>query len=179
MVDESFKQIAREIGAALAQHGIRIIYGGGHVGLMGLLADSALENGGEVIGIIPEHIRAHEVQHKSLTELHVVKSMHERKSMMVERSDAFIILPGGFGTLDETFEILTWKQLRLHSKPVIIYNQNKFWDPLIGLIDNVIDRGFSPRDNYLLYDIANNIEDVFTFLPVPAGMATDPATKWF
>src|SRR6202042_3527823 len=120
-----------------------LVYGGGHVGLMGIVADTALQNGAEVIGIIPEHIRAQEVQHHGLTELHVVPDMHTRKRMMVERADAFIILPGGLGTLDETFEIITWKKLKLHSKPIIILNQHGYWDEMLALIDKMIADGFA------------------------------------
>src|SRR6202012_6297927 len=98
--------------------------GGGHVGLMGIVADAALKTGAKVIGIIPEHIRAQEVQHTGLSELHVVPDMHTRKRMMVEQSDAFVILPGGFGTLDETFEIITWKKLKLHTKAIVLFNQD-------------------------------------------------------
>src|SRR6202012_609354 len=108
----------------LAQRGLRIVYGGGHVGLMGIVADTALQNGAKVIGMIPEHIRAQEVQHRGLTELHVVPDMHTRKRMMVERSDAFVVLPGGFGTLDKAFEILTWKKLKLHTKAIVLFNQD-------------------------------------------------------
>ena len=104
------------LGDGLARRGIQLVYGGGRVGLMGIAADAALAAGGRVVGIIPEHIQAAEIEHTGLSELHVVDSMHTRKRLMVDRSDAFVVLPGGLGTLDETFEILTWKQLRLHDK---------------------------------------------------------------
>ena len=126
-VDDRYKKSARDVSTMLARQGKTIVYGGGHVGLMGIVADTALKAGAKVIGIIPEHIRAQEVQHTGLTELHVVPDMHTRKRMMVERADAFVILPGGLGTLDETFEILTWKKLKLHNKPVIIFNENGYW----------------------------------------------------
>jgi uncharacterized protein (TIGR00730 family) len=177
-VDEVYKNLAREVGTALAQHGLQIIYGGGHVGLMGMVADSALKAGGKVVGIIPEHIRAREVQHTSLTELHVVDNMHTRKRMMVERADAFIILPGGFGTLDEAFEILTWKQLGLHNKPIIIHNVNGFWDPLLVLIDHLIASGFAQSSNRTFYSVTSTIDELFTALSAPAGVVIDPATKW-
>ncbi len=178
-VEEFHKQTAKEVGTALAAHKMRVIYGGGHVGLMGLLADSALAAGGEVVGIIPEHISSREIQHKNLTELLVVDSMHTRKSLMVEHADAFVILPGGFGTLDETFEILTWRQLGLHNKPIIIYNQNGFWNPLLALIDHVVATGFAPKDNQRLFRVATNIDELFAALAVPTGPTMDPATKWF
>ena len=110
---------------------------------MGIVADSALKAGGKVIGIIPQHIRAQEVQHTGLTELHVVPDMHTRKRMMVEQSDAFVILPGGLGTLDETFEILTWKKLSLHNKPIIIFNDRGYWDPMLKLITHTVSEGFA------------------------------------
>ncbi len=139
------KQAAQSVGAALACHKFRIIYGGGRVGMMGLLADAALAEGGEVVGIIPELLHAREVQHTQLTRLHVVDSMHARKRMMVEMADAFAVLPGGLGTLDETFEALTWKQIGLHNKPIVIYNPEGFWTPLIALIRHVTASGLVPR----------------------------------
>lgn len=177
-VDDVYKKLAVDVGTALAQHKKRIVYGGGHVGLMGLVADSALKAGGEVIGIIPEHIRAHEVQHKGLTELHVVDSMHTRKNLMAEKADAFVVLPGGFGTLDEAFEVLTWKQLALHNKPIIIFNVNGFWDPLIKLIDHMIEQGFAPKNNYLIFKTVTNMEELFTALSTPSGDTLSPDAKW-
>jgi len=128
---------------------------------MGIVADSALKAGGKVIGIIPEHIRAQEIQHTGLTELHVVPDMHTRKRMMVERADAFIILPGGFGTLDELFEILTWKKLKLHNKPVIIFNQDGYWDTMIALVDKTIAENFSQPADRALFTVVTTIEELF------------------
>lgn len=147
---------------------MRVVYGGGHVGLMGIVADSALKAGGKVIGIIPEHIRAQEVQHTGLTELHVVPDMHTRKRMMVERSDAFVILPGGLGTLDEAFEILTWKKLKLHNKPIILLNQDGYWDMMIALIDKSISEGFAQPADRVLFKVAANVGDVFALLEEPS-----------
>ena len=178
-VDERYKNTARAVGTALAQQKYRVVYGGGHVGLMGLMADAALKAGGEIIGIIPEHIRAREVQHTGLTELHVVDSMHTRKQMMWEKSDSFVILPGGFGTLDETFEILTWRQLGLHEKPVIIYNEHGFWTPLLGLIDHMLASGFVPPSNRLFYTIANTPEELLAQLAAtPVAVAGGAEMKW-
>jgi len=168
LVAQSFKTSAHDIGTELAQRGVRVVYGGGHVGLMGIVADSALKAGGTVVGIIPEHIRAQEVQHKGLTELHVVPDMHTRKRMMVERSDAFVILPGGLGTLDEAFEILTWKKLKLHNKPIIIFNQDGYWDTMIALIDKTISEGFSQPADRVLFKVATSVEGVFALLDEPA-----------
>lgn len=177
-VDEVYKTTAAAVGTALAEKKYRMVYGGGHVGLMGIVADAALDAGGYVEGIIPEHIRAHEVQHKGLSQLHVVGSMHVRKNMMVEKSDAFVILPGGFGTLDEGFEILTWKQLGLHNKPIILYNVNGFWNPMIQLIDHVIKQGFAPANNHGLYAAVDNLDDMFKALTTPAGQGASALAKW-
>ncbi len=159
-----FKQLARDVGAALARHGVTIVYGGGHVGLMGIVADTALAAGAKVIGIIPEHIRAQEVQHTGLTELHVVPDMHTRKRMMVERSDAFVVLPGGLGTLDETCEILTWKKLKLHNKPVVIFNAYGYWDHLIKLIDHSLAEGFENPSTLTHFKVVTNIQEMFEAL---------------
>lgn len=170
-VDEAYKQAAKQTGHLLATAGLEIIYGGGNVGLMGITADAALAAGGRVIGIIPDHIQKFEVDHTGLTELHVVDSMHTRKRMMVERSDAFIVLPGGIGTLDEMFEIITWRQLQLHAKPVIIVNINGFWDPLLALMDHMQATGFMRKPNLpgassQLYQIVNDVESILPLLSV-------------
>jgi len=163
-VAQRYKDSAQAIGAEIARRGSRVVYGGGHVGLMGIVADAAMKQGGSVIGIIPEHIRAQEVQHTGLTELHVVPDMHTRKRMMVERADAFVILPGGLGTLDETFEILTWKKLKLHNKPVIIFNQDGYWDTMIALIDKTIAENFSQPADRVLFKTVTTIEELFAAL---------------
>jgi uncharacterized protein (TIGR00730 family) len=163
-VPAHFKTTAHDVSTALAKQGVDIVYGGGHVGLMGIVADAALKAGGKVTGIIPEHIRAKEVQHTNLTKLHVVPDMHTRKRMMVEQSDAFIILPGGLGTLDEAFEIITWKKLGLHDKPIVIFNQQGFWDPLLALINHLADTGFAQKNDLTLYTVATTIDEVFAAL---------------
>lgn len=170
-VDEAYKHAAKQTGHLLATAGLEIVYGGGNVGLMGITADAALAAGGRVIGIIPDHIQKFEVDHTGLTELHVVDSMHTRKRMMVERSDAFIVLPGGIGTLDEMFEIITWRQLQLHAKPVIIVNINGFWDPLLALMDHMQNTGFMRKPNLpgassQLYQIVNDVESILPLLSV-------------
>lgn len=177
-VDERYKEVATFVGRALAERKIRLVYGGGHVGLMGLVADAALKAGGEVVGIIPEHIRAHEVQHTGLTEMHVVDNMHTRKNMMVEKADAFVALPGGFGTLDELFEVMTWKQLGLHNKPILIYNVNGFWDPLVNLIDNLIGTNFAPKNNYMIFKTVTSLDEMFTALFAPPTPSLGPEAKW-
>ncbi len=131
---------------------------------MGIVADAALAEGGSVIGIIPEHIRGNEVEHRGLTELHIVPDMHTRKRMMADRSDAFIILPGGFGTLDETFEIITWKKLRLHDDPIIILNQDGYWNDMISLIRKTIAEKFSQPADADLFDVVGNVKELFAAL---------------
>ena len=143
-VAEPYREAARRTGRLLAEAGMELVYGGGHVGLMGLTADAALAAGGRVIGIIPDFLHSRELTHKSLSELIVVGSMHERKQRMFERSDAFAILPGGFGTLDEAFECMTWKQLGLHDKPIVIVDVDGYWKPLLALLDHAIGAGFAP-----------------------------------
>ena len=176
-VPQKFKTAARDIGALLAQQKLTIVYGGGHVGLMGIVADAGMAGGTKVIGIIPEHIKAQEVQHTGLTELHVVPDMHTRKRMMVERSDAFIILPGGLGTLDECFEILTWRKLQLHNKPIIIFNQEGYWDPLLRLIERTIDDNFSKPKDRTLYTVVTTIEDLMATLKTEAKATLAPAVE--
>ena len=163
-VPDAYKTAAHGLGAGLAEHGIRLVYGGGRVGLMGIVADAAMGAGGEVVGIIPEHIQVMEVEHTGLTELLVVDSMHTRKRMMVDRSDAFVVLPGGMGTLDEMFEVLTWKQLRLHDKPIVIVDVDGYWQPLLGLIEHMIGAGFCRQAHRGLFTVVNSVEEVFTAL---------------
>ncbi len=169
LVAQEFKTSAQKLGTELGRQGVDVVYGGGHVGLMGIVADSAMNAGGKVYGIIPEHIRAQEVQHTGLTELHVVPDMHTRKRMMVERSQAFVILPGGLGTLDEAFEIITWKKLKLHNKPIIIVNQNGYWNTMIALIDKTIAEGFSQPPDRTLFTVVNSVEEALTLLEEPAA----------
>lgn len=142
---------AKQAGAELARRGIALVYGGGNVGLMGALADAALAAGGHVIGVIPEALMAKEVGHSGLPDLRVVKTMHERKALMAELSDGFIALPGGIGTFEEFFEILTWAQLGLHSKPCALLNVNGFYNPLLGLVNHAIEEGFiKPKQRDLI-----------------------------
>ena len=142
-VSESLRDSARRTGRLLAEARMELIYGGGHIGLMGLAADAALGAGGRVVGIIPDFLHAREVTHTKLSELIVVGSMHERKQRMFERADAFAILPGGLGTLDEAFECMTWKQLGLHDKPIVVVDVDGYWKPLTALIDHAIAAGFA------------------------------------
>src|SRR5690242_13485789 len=138
MVDERYRAAASELGTRLAAAGIELVYGGGRVGLMGLLADAALAAGGRVTGVIPRHLHDREVAHAGLSELIVVGSMHERKRRMFDIADGFAALPGGLGTLDETIEIVTWRQLALHDKPVVIVDVAGYWAPLRALVEHAI-----------------------------------------
>lgn len=168
-VAAAYQRAAARTGELLAQAGVDVVYGGGRVGLMGIAADAALAAGGRVVGIIPAHIQKLEVDHRGLTELHVVDSMHTRKQMMVERSDAFIILPGGIGTLDELFEIITWRQLKLHDKPVIVVNVDGFWDPLLSLMGHLETTGFLRKPNLAgassaLFTVVTDVEALLPLL---------------
>ncbi len=150
-VDPRYREAANELGRRLAAAGIGLVYGGGRVGLMGIAADAALAAGGSVIGVIPALLRDAELAHGGLTELLVVETMHDRKRVMAEKSDAFAVLPGGVGTLDETFEILSWKQLRLHDKPIFIVDIGGYWAPLHALLEHLISCGFArPQSRDLL-----------------------------
>jgi len=150
-VDRRYREAASELGARLAAAGIGVVYGGGRVGLMGLLADAALAAGGEVIGVIPSRLRDAELAHSGATELLVVESMHERKRLMAEKADAFAILPGGIGTLDEMFETVSWKQLGLHDKPILLADIDGYWAPLRALLDDIVTKGFArPKARELL-----------------------------
>ncbi len=177
-VADAYKEAAHRLGAGLAERGIRLVYGGGRVGLMGIVADAAMGAGGEVVGIIPEHIQTLEVEHTGLTELHVVDSMHTRKRMMVDRSDAFIVLPGGMGTLDELFEVLTWKQLRLHDKPIVIVDADGYWAPLTTLIEHMVGAGFCRPEHRGLFTVVSRVEDVFAALAREPEPMVSPETKW-
>lgn len=146
-IDPLHRSAAYALGVLLAQSGIGVVYGGGNVGLMGALADGALSQKGEVIGVIPQSLMAKELGHGGVTELHVVGSMHERKQLMVDLSDGFIALPGGFGTMDELFETLTWLQLSFHDKPVGLLNVAGFFDGLLTFIAHMCESGFLKREH--------------------------------
>lgn len=163
-VSQIYKDIAAQLGAAMAQSKVRLVYGGGRVGLMGIVSQACFSAGGEVVGIIPEHIQDKEVMNDDVTELFIVDSMHTRKKMMVDKSDGFIVLPGGFGTLDETFEILTWKYLGLHDKPIVLVNVDGFYDPLLKMVDHMVDSGFTPFWHRSLYQVVETPEDAIVAL---------------
>ena len=154
----AYRAAADHLGRSLADAAIELVYGGGRIGLMGRVADAVLAGGGRVTGIIPAHLHDQEVGHHGVSELQIVGSMHERKQRMFEMSDAFAVLPGGLGTLDETFEIITWKQLSLHDKPVIILDVAGYWAPLIALIDHALDSGFAPLRARGFFTVVDSVE---------------------
>jgi uncharacterized protein (TIGR00730 family) len=144
---EIYRDAARALGTEMARRGIGLVYGGGNVGLMGVIADAILDARGEAIGVIPEHLVAKEIQHRALTELRVVKTMHERKALMADLCDGFIAMPGGFGTYDEFCEVVTWAQLGLHKKPCGMLNVAGFFDALLAMFDHATHEGFIRADH--------------------------------
>ncbi len=163
-VDPAHLSAARETGRLAAGRGIEIVFGGGHVGMMGALADGALAAGGRVTGIIPEILRRREVAHDGASDMIVVDSMHTRKRKMFERADAFCALPGGMGTLDETFEIVTWKQLGLHDKPIVLANLGGFWDPLLVMLQHQVAQGYVQANQMRLFRVVERVESIFDAL---------------
>jgi uncharacterized protein (TIGR00730 family) len=149
-IDRAYTEAARSLGRTLAEANVRLIFGGGHVGLMGVLSNAALEAGGEVIGVIPGFLVERELAHSGLNDLRIVGSMHERKALMSELSDGFITLPGGTGTLEEFFEILTWAQLGEHQKPCGLLNVAGYYDPLLAVFDHMLHKGFLSQSNRAL-----------------------------
>lgn len=170
--DPRFDAPTLELGESLAKAGVRLVYGGGSPGLMGKVAMSCVRAGGEVIGIIPDGILKLESRCQDVTELHVVPSMHVRKQMMAEKSDAFVVMPGGLGTLDETFEILTWKYLGLHNKPVIIANIDGYWTPMLDLISSMAKSGFVRQEHLGTFVVADSIKDVMDIIASGAPLQT-------
>ncbi len=176
-----YRSCAEELGAELTRRHIGLVYGGGNVGLMGAIADAVLHAGGEAIGVIPEHLMTREIGHKQLTKLHVVRSMHERKALMADLSDAFIALPGGFGTLEEFFEVLTWSQLGLHLKPCGIINVREYYTPLLEMLDHAVDERFLKPQNRALVLARNTPSELLQALadwrPVHVGKWLDRSTR--
>lgn len=153
-VRPAYRQAAQQLGELLAERGIGVVFGGGCIGLMGIVADAALSKGGEVIGVIPESLVRREVGHRGVTKLHVVETMHQRKALMADLSDAFIALPGGYGTLEEFCEAVTWSQLGIQQKPCGLLNIDKYWDGLLAVLDHAVDEGFVRPENSQLVLVA-------------------------
>jgi uncharacterized protein (TIGR00730 family) len=174
-VGDGYSSTARELGKLLADRGIELVYGGGHVGLMGELADACLAQGGHVTGVIPGGLFTREVAHRGVTTLHEVESMHERKRLMYDLSDAFVALPGGFGTLEELAEVVTWTQLGLHNKPAMLLDADGFWDPLAEQLDRMVSHGFLKPANRDLIQHSRSPQDALDRL---ATIETVYVEKW-
>lgn len=173
--DPAYTQAASALGTALASRGIRLVYGGGNVGLMGVLADAVLVAGGEVIGVIPEALQRAEVAHTGLTTLEVVNTMHERKARMAALADGFIALPGGFGTFDEVIEMLTWTQLGFQERSVVFLDVDGFFDPLLTMFDRARDAGFIRPAHRMLAQRARGVDEAIALALAPAPATTH---KW-
>ncbi|MXN90408.1 TIGR00730 family Rossman fold protein [Flavobacterium sp. Sd200] len=158
--DTVYEERAYLLGKTLATKNIRLVYGGANVGLMGAVADGALQNGGEAIGVLPHFLQNKEIAHKGLTKLILVETMHERKTKMNDLCDGVIALPGGFGTLEEFFEMLTWGQLGLHKKPVAILNVKGFYDPLLQMMHTMVTKGLLKEVNYSMVLVSSDIDDL-------------------
>ena len=159
-----YQQTAIELSKALADHHFGLVYGGASIGLMGQVANAVMENGGETVGVIPEFMLDYEIAHQNLTELHIVKTMHERKALMAERAGAFIALPGGLGTFEEILEIATWGQLNQHQKPMMLYNVNGFYNALITQLDHAVQEGFLPPQHRAKLIVCDNQQHIFNVL---------------
>ena len=154
----SYINAARDTGALIARLDMRLVYGAGDIGLMGAVADAAMDAGAETFGVIPQHLLQKEVGKRDLTSFVITENMHERKKVMVMNADAFVLLPGGLGSLDEFFELITWRQLGLHAKPCFIYNVDGYWDALIALINNQVEQGFVPAENMNYFTVVTTID---------------------
>lgn len=173
--DPAHATLARALGAGLVREGIGLVYGGGRIGLMGVVADAVLDAGGHAIGVIPDFLMRHEIPHRSLSRLEVVGTMHQRKQRMVELSDAFLTLPGGFGTFDETVEIITWRQLGLHDKPVLIVNGGGWARALVGLFETAIAQGFAHPSTRGLFEVVDGADGALARLRALPSFSTPAA----
>lgn len=173
-----YRTAATELGALAAREGIRLIYGGGRVGLMGAAADACLAAGGEVVGVIPRFLMRHEVGHPGLTRLEVVENMHERKMRMASLAGAFCVLPGGLGTLEELFEVLTWRQLALHDKPIVLLDIDGYWQPLLTLLRAQVEAGFLRASDLALLHPLTAVAELPQALAEAPPSTGDIATKW-
>lgn len=181
-VPNVFQKSAEDLGILLANHGLELVYGGGSMGLMGVVSRACLKAGGKVYGVIPRFLDTHEVGNKEITELVYVDSMHERKQKMYERADAFVILPGGFGTLDEVFEVMTWKQVGLHRKFIFIVNIKGYWSSIFSdAIDTMVANKFIRESDKNLFTLIERIEDIVPFFSAECLLHTNQSnyvSKW-
>ena len=162
--DPKYVREAKRFATKLAENNMQLVYGGGDCGIMGAVANAALEAGGQVFGVFPKFLNQYESEHKKLSRMIIVDDMHPRKWTMFENSHAIVILPGGFGTLDEAFEVITWKQLNTHKKPIILFNQDGYWDKFVALTENIIGHGFANESVRSLYTVVDSIEGIFNAL---------------
>jgi uncharacterized protein (TIGR00730 family) len=162
--DHAYRKAAEQLGIELAQRDIGLIYGGANVGLMQAVAESAIAHNGRVVGVIPEVLVDLEVAHHGITELHVTSTMHTRKEMMISLADAFFVLPGGYGTLEELFEVLTWHAIRIHQKPIVLININGFYDKLLDFLDHCVTQGVLKQRNREIPLVAGSVEEAFAQL---------------
>lgn len=163
----------------MSNNQIELIYGGGNVGLMGIIATSVMDSGGRVHGIIPGHLDKSEVAHPNLTKLTIVDNMHQRKRLMFDHSDAFLVLPGSIGTLDETIEVITWKQLKLHDKPIILLNSENYWNPFMDLLRNIMNYEFTMKETLDLFNVVNSPDEVLPLLESLPEPKIDPKNTLF
>jgi uncharacterized protein (TIGR00730 family) len=170
--DPAYRDLAGRLGRLLAENSVTLVYGGGGVGLMGVVANAALAVSGKVVGIIPRFLLEREAGHPNLSETVVVETMHERKLQMFERSDGFVILPGGLGTLEEFFEVLSWRTMGLHDKPIIILDHNGYWDPLVALLNRVVEGSFADRRYLEQIAVVTKLEELLpTIARMPRGIS--------
>ena len=174
-VRSAYAEAARHVGEALLARGLELVYGGGNIGLMNVVAETVMQGGGRVTGVIPQGLESREVAHRGLSELHVVSSMHERKAMMASLSDAFISLPGGLGTFEETLEVMTWSQLGIHQKPCGLLNVEGFYDGLLSFLDHSVTEGFMRSENKDRLIVA---EEATALLDALADFIPDPTEQW-
>lgn len=167
-VPKIYLDMADELGRDMARAQKQLVYGGGDCGLMGAVANGVLKENGRAIGVFPRSLGRIEVEHRGLTEMHMVNSMHERKQIMYDNADTFVILPGGCGTLDEMFEVITWRQIKIHEKTVIIYNFNGYWDHLIALLEHMVNVGFAKPETRQFYTVVNTKDELYQLLGLTA-----------
>ena len=165
-IDPVYRTAAAQLGRELARRGVGVIYGGASVGLMSAVADAVLAEGGRVIGVIPEVLVTMEVAHDALTELHITETMHTRKALMAERADAFIVLPGGFGTLEELFEVLAWQTLKIHAKPVLLLNTNGFYNKMLAFLDHCVTEGMLRAKARAVVLVADTVQEALEKLGI-------------
>ncbi len=163
-LNQKISDQAKDLGQGIASRNWTVVYGGGKIGMMGIVADAALQKGGEVIGVIPTHLKKAEVAHPGLTKLHETQDMHTRKALMESLSDSFVVLPGGFGTLDEFFEILTWRQLGIHSKPIFLVNIDGYFDGLLQFVSQAFEEDFIREKSIALFSVVESVEECLEML---------------